>query len=132
MAGVEDERRHVVRDYLPVDDDERVDHAMISLASLPTDEVLNPNAVTAVLDLQEGADLESSLQPRGYRLLGRIPRIQESLVESVVSRYGALQKVMRATVEDLENIPGVDAATARMIKDGLARLAESSILDRYS
>jgi diadenylate cyclase len=39
---------------------------------------------------------------------------------------------MRATVEDLENIPGVDAATARMIKDGLARLAESSILDRYS
>jgi diadenylate cyclase len=94
--------------------------------------VLNPNAVTAVLDLQEGADLESSLQPRGYRLLGRIPRIQESLVESVVSRYGALQKVMRATVEDLENIPGVDAATARMIKDGLARLAESSILDRYS
>jgi diadenylate cyclase len=132
MAGVEDERRHVVRDYLPTDDDDRVDEAMIWLASLPTDQVLNPNAVTAVLDLQLGSDLESSLQPRGYRLLGRIPRIPLPLVESVVSRYGALQKVMRATVEDLETIPDVDAATARMIKDGLARLAESSILDRYS
>ena len=132
MAGVEDERRHVVRDYLPADDQDRVDEAMVSLASLPTDEVLNPNAVTAVLDLQEGADLESSLQPRGYRLLSRIPRIPEPLVESIVSRYGALQKIMRATVEDLEAVPDVDPATARTIKDGLARLAESSILDRYS
>lgn len=132
MAGVEDERRHVVRDYLPTDDEERVDEAMVSLASLPTDEVLNPNAVTAVLDLQVGSDLESSLQPRGYRLLGRIPRITEPLIESIISRYGALQKVMRATAEDLETVPDVDAATARMIKDGLARLAESSILDRYS
>ena len=132
MAGVEDERRHVVRDYLPTDDEDRVDEAMISLASLPTDEVLNPNAVNAVLDLQEGTDLESSLQPRGYRLLGRIPRIPESLVEAIVSRYGGLQKVMRATVEDLEVIPDVDPATARMVKDGLSRLAESSILDRYS
>ena len=132
MAGVEDERRHVVRDYLPVDDEERVDDAMVSLASLPTDEVLNPNAVTAVLDLQEGADLESSLQPRGFRLLSRIPRIPEPLIESIVSRYGALQKIMRATVEDLEAVPDVDPATARTIKDGLARLAESSILDRYS
>lgn len=132
MAGVEDERRHVVRDYLPSDDDDRVDEAMVSLASLPTDEVLNPNTVTAVLDLQGGADLESSLQPRGYRLLGRIPRIPESLVDAIVSRYGGLQKVMRATVEDLEAIPDLDPASARMVKDGLARLAESSILDRYS
>ena len=132
MAGVEDERRHVVRDYLPTDEEDRVDAAMVALASLPTDEVLNPNAVTAVLDLVEGADLESSMQPRGHRLLGRIPRISESLVEAIVSRYGGLQKVMRATAEDLETVPDVDQATARMIKDGLARLAESSILDRYS
>jgi diadenylate cyclase len=132
MAGVEDERRHVVRDYLPTEAEDRVDEAMVWLASLPTDEVLNANAVSAVLDLQDGADLESSLQPRGYRLLGRIPRLPEPLVEAIVSRYGGLQKVMRATVEDLEAIPDMDPGTARMVKDGLARLAESSILDRYS
>jgi diadenylate cyclase len=132
MAGVEDERRHVVRDYLPVDEEDGVDEAMVSLASLPTDEVLNANAVTAVLNLKEGSDLESSLQPRGYRLLARIPRIPEPVIEAIVSRYGGLQKVMRATAEDLEAVPGVDPVTARTVKDGLARLAESSILDRYS
>ena len=132
MAGVEDERRQVVRDYLPADDRDTVDEAMLALAFLPTDRVLDPAAVMTVLDLDDGGDLDSSLQPRGYRLLGRVPRLPESLVDAVVARYGTLQKVMRATVEDLESVPDVDPASARMVKDGLARLAESSILDRYS
>ena len=132
MAGVEDERRHVVRDYLPTDDPDSVDEAMLALAFLPTDRVLDPAAVMTVLDLDDGGDLDSSLQPRGYRLLGRIPRLPEALVDAVVRRYGTLQKVMRATAEDLESVPDVDPATARTVKDGLARLAETSILDRYS
>jgi len=32
----------------------------------------------------------------------------------------------------LEALEGVDSGGARMVKDGLARLAESSILDRYN
>ena len=132
MAGVEDERRQVVRDYIPTEDPDSVDEAMLALAFLPTDRVLDPAAVMTVVDLDEGNDLEASLQPRGYRLLGRIPRLPESLVDSVVRRYGTLQKVMRATAEDLEAVPDVDPLTARTIKDGLARLAETSILDRNS
>ena len=38
---------------------------------------------------------------------------------------------MRASVSDLVEVEGVGEARARAIKDGLARLAESSILDRY-
>jgi len=105
---------------------------MLALAFLPTDRVLDPAAVMTVLDLDDGGDLDSSLQPRGYRLLGRIPRLPEAVVDAVVRRYGTLQKVMRATAEDLESVPDVDPSTARTIKDGLARLAETSILDRYS
>ena len=39
---------------------------------------------------------------------------------------------MRATIDDLVDVEGVGTARARAIKDGLSRLAESSILDRYS
>ena len=85
-----------------------------------------------MLQLDRSVDLESSLQPRGYRLLARIPRLPESVINHVVARYGSLQKVMRATTEDLEVVHGVESGTARAVKDGLARLAESSILDRYS
>jgi diadenylate cyclase len=49
-----------------------------------------------------------------------------------VERYGTLQKLLRATVEDLQAVDGVESGVARSVKDGLARLAESSILDRYN
>ena len=39
---------------------------------------------------------------------------------------------MRATIDDLEDVEGVGEPRARAVKDGLARLAESSILDRYN
>jgi diadenylate cyclase len=132
MAGVEDERRYVVRDYLPEDDQVRADDAVAALGSLPTEKILSPQVVASVLDFGEGTDLESSIQPRGYRLLSRIPRLPDSTIVAIIARYGSLQKVMRAEAVDLEAIDGLDSSGARTVKDGLARLAESSILDRYS
>jgi diadenylate cyclase len=132
MAGVEDERRYVVRDYLPEDDQVRADDAVAALGSLPTERLLSPQVVASVLDFGEGTDLESSIQPRGYRLLARIPRLPDTTIAAIIARYGSLQKVMRAEAVDLESIDGLDSAGARTVKDGLARLAESSILDRYS
>jgi diadenylate cyclase len=49
-----------------------------------------------------------------------------------VAQFGSLQKIMRATVDDLDDVTGVGQARARAIKEGLSRLAETSILDRYS
>jgi diadenylate cyclase len=49
-----------------------------------------------------------------------------------VDRFGSLQKVMRATIDDLDDVEGVGEARARAIKDGLSRLTETSILDHYS
>jgi diadenylate cyclase len=132
MAGVEDERRYVVRDYLPEDDQVRADDAVAALGSLPTEKLLSPQVVASVLDFGEGTDLESSIQPRGYRLLSRVPRLPDGTIAAIIARYGSLQKVMRAEAVDLEAIDGLDSSGARTVKDGLARLAEASILDRYS
>jgi diadenylate cyclase len=43
-----------------------------------------------------------------------------------------LQTIMRASIDDLEQVDGVGEARARSVKEGLARLAEASILDRYN
>jgi diadenylate cyclase len=132
LAGVEDERRYVVRDYLPSEDAERAGEAVATLASLTTDALLVPQNVANVLEIGDAMGLETSLQPRGYRLLARIPRVPDAVIARIVARYGNLQKVMRATTEDLESVDGLEGGSARAVKDGLSRLAESSILDRYS
>ena len=66
-----------------------------------------------------------AVQPHGYRLLHKIPRLPELVADHVVERFAHLQKIMRAGVPDLVEVEGVGEARARAIKDGLARLAET-------
>jgi diadenylate cyclase len=133
IGNVEDDYRLAVRDYFHEEVSWHLAEVMAALAEMEMEHLLDPKAVAEILHLPEGAgDLDSHLQPRGYRMLARIPRLPDSVVESVVNRFGNLQKIMRATIDDLEEVEGVGETRARAIKDGLARLAESSILDRYS
>jgi diadenylate cyclase len=131
MAGVDDDRRHVILDYLPDDDQEWVEETLSELTQVRTELLLDTTQVGNLLRLSEGVDLDAGLQPRGYRLLSKIPRLADSVIAAIVDRFGTLQKVMRATVEDLESIDEVEELNARLVKDGLSRLAESSILDRF-
>jgi diadenylate cyclase len=133
MGGVEDDRRLVTKDYFHEGSDWHVDEALEALADLSTDDLLDLKAVGGALHLPDKQlDLEENLQPRGYRLLARIPRLPDPIVERIVTRFGSLQKIMRATIDDLDDVSGVGETRARAIKEGLSRLAEASILDRYS
>jgi len=133
LGQVEDDRRLVVLDYFHEESGWHIDQAMAALDAMGTEELLDLKAVSTALHLPgNDIDLDTHVEPRGYRLLSRLPRLPGSVVGNIVERFGTLQKILRATVEDLADVPGVGETRARAIKDGLARLAETSILDRYS
>jgi diadenylate cyclase len=132
MGGVEDDRRLVILDYFHEESDWHVGDALEALADLDTDDLLDLKIVSSMLHLSGSVDLDVSLQPRGYRLLAKIPRLPDGVIDKIVERFGNLQKIMRATIDDLDDVEGVGEARARAIKEGLSRLAESSILDRYN
>ncbi|HEY3142399.1 MAG TPA: DNA integrity scanning diadenylate cyclase DisA [Acidimicrobiales bacterium] len=133
LGQVEDDRRLVVLDYFHEESGWHIDQAMAALDAMGTEELLDLKAVSTALHLPgSDIDLDTHVEPRGYRLLSRLPRLPDSVVGNIVERFGTLQKTLRATVEDLADVPGVGDTRARAIKDGLARLAETSILDRYS
>jgi diadenylate cyclase len=134
MGGVADDRRLVIQDYFHEDAEWHLPEALEALAELETDDLLDLKSVAGALHLGSTGivDLDTHLQPRGHRLLARIPRLPEAIIERIIDRFGNLQKIMRATIDDLDDVEGVGEARARAIKEGLARLAESSILDRYS
>jgi diadenylate cyclase len=132
MGGVDDDRRFVIKDYFR-DKANLLDQAMETLSTFSTEDLLDLKNVAGVLHLPaESGELDASLQPRGYRLLSKIPRLPDVVVERIVQRFTNLQKILRATTDDLDDVEGVGSSRARSIKDGLARLAETSILDRYN
>ncbi len=133
MAGVEDERRLVVRDYFQSDMSWNLEQAIDTLSDLTIDELLDAEEVVQTLHLSgQTDDLDSSIEPRGYRILARIPRLPEDVAEKLVGQFGSLDKLTRASVPELAAVDGVGEHWAETIKDALSRIAESSILDRYS
>src|ERR1019366_4928766 len=82
MGGVDDDRRHVIRDYFRDDSSWHLDSALNALGDLTTEELLNLNVVSRVLNLPSGSNqLDTSAQPRGYRLLSKIPRLPYAVIE---------------------------------------------------
>jgi diadenylate cyclase len=53
------------------------------------------------------------------------------VIERLVEHFGGLQKLLAASIDDLQAVEGVGETRARSVREGLSRLAESSILERY-
>jgi diadenylate cyclase len=131
VGGVEEDRRLVAKDYFNAAPDFELVNVMRELGELDDEGLLDLNSVSGVLHLAHDAGIDSALQPRGFRLLHKIPRLPEAVSDHVVDRFHNLQKIMRAGLADLTEVEGVGDARARAIKEGLSRLAETSILERY-
>ena len=128
----------VVRDYCVMSTEEAEDWAVVvdsvidQLANLPSDELRDPTRVAGILRLPGSFhDAESGVEPRGYRLLHHLPRFSDTIIERIVDRFVNLQQIMRASITELEQVEGVGQTRAHSVKDGLARLAEASIFERY-
>jgi diadenylate cyclase len=131
IGGVEDDRRLVAKDYFVGGPDWGLTDVTARLSVLDTEQVLDLREVASVLRLPSDSTLDTAMQPRGFRLLNKIPRLPDVVADHVVERFSSLQKIMRAGVADLVEVEGVGDARARAIKEGLSRLAETSILERY-
>lgn len=131
VGGVGIERELVIRDY--VDTGRRpVEAVLDALAELDSTQLLDIAHIGRVLGLPgAGEALDAAVGPRGYRLLSKVPRLPVGVVDRLVGHFGGLQKLLAATTDDLMAVDGVGEQRARSIREGLSRLAESSILERY-
>ena len=111
---------------------QRADAALAALHGLSHEDLLGRIAVAGVLgfDPVPGA-LDLPVEARGYRLLHRLPRVSDSIIERIVERFVTLPQILQATLVELEKVGGVGEAKARTVKDGLSRMVEASILERY-
>ena len=132
-GGIAADRELVIRDYLDSARPDRGEHAVQdALAELDSAELLDLAHIARVLGLPGGGDtLDAAAGPRGYRLLSKVPRLPAAIVDRLVGHFGGLQKLLAAGIDDLMAVDGVGEQRARAVREGLSRLAESSILERY-
>ena len=105
---------------------------LAELDALVATELLDLVAVAKAARAHAGGEaLDVPVSPRGYRLLAKVPRLPGAVVDRLVDHFGSLQKLLAAGIDDLQAVEGVGESRARTVREGLSRLAESSILERY-
>ena len=131
VGGLGNDRELIIRDYLsnePSDAD--VEAALEGLIDLTSEELLDL-AIGARTVGFAADSLDASISPHGYRLLHKIPRLPGAIIDRLVDHFGSLQRMLAASIEDLMSVDGVGEGRAKAVREGLSRLAESSILERY-
>ncbi len=132
ITGVDAERELVVRDYLPGGRRKRTPESVLAdLESLSPTDLVDISMVAKALGLGQTEHLDGAVTPRGYRLLAKVPRLPSTVVDGLIAQFDTLQKLLSAGVEELQIVEGVGELRARSVREGLSRLAESSILERY-
>ena len=133
MAGVDADRELITRDYLPGGRRGRTaEQVLTELSDLSATDLLDLGLVASAMGFASAAEsLDGVTSPRGYRLLARVPRMPSPILDRVVQHFDGLQKLLAATVEDLQGVEGVGESRARSVREAISRLADASIIDRY-
>src|ERR1700678_1213344 len=132
MVGVAGDKAALVHDYLAEDTDEPFATAFEQLVRLPHQDLLDFGRLAELLGYDRKLNtLDYPVSPRGYRVLGRIPRLPKLVVTQIVTEFGGLDELLAAGDAELEAVEGVGEIRAKDIREGLRRLHEMNLVDRH-
>jgi diadenylate cyclase len=132
MVGVAADKAALVHDYLSQPSEESFALVLDSLARLPHQDLLDFGRLAELLGYDRKLNtLDHPTSPRGYRILGRVPRLPKLVIQAIVRDFGGLDDILAASDSELEAVEGVGDMRARDIREGLRRLQEINLVDRY-
>lgn len=128
VSGVDDENYLTLRDYMVFEEEdawqEAIERALGRLSRLSMDDLLEGERIAGILgyDMAREKKARHFLIPRGYRLLGKIPRLPTSVVDNIIDHFGEWQAILDADIDELDEVTGIGPARAQQIVTGLDRL----------
>ena len=131
LGDLPTEKAAVVYDYHVEGSPSRVHEALQALALIRYHDLLEYELL-AILGYPATVNpLDHAAAPRGYRVLSHVPRLPENVIRRVVATFDGLEGIVRASQRELEAVDGVGTTRAREIREGLRRLQEHNLVDRY-
>jgi diadenylate cyclase len=135
VMNVEEENELLIKDYIS---EEKLEEAITAeeiieeLRELNKDDMLNTREIRNILGHGGNVNsLDLLIDPRGYRILRKIPRLPMPVIENLVEEFGDLNEINVASLDELDEVEGVGEVRAQAIKDGLRRLRDQVLLDRH-
>lgn len=101
-----------------------VEFSVAPLAELSTSRLLEPLDVARAIGFAN-QHLDTRISAQGFRQLAQINRLPTAYIARLIEHFGNLQGIFAASTAELQEVEGVGESRARIIREGLTRLAES-------
>lgn len=97
------------------------------LGDVVTDDLYESRSVQSGLSLGE---MDDAVRPRGVRALAGVPRLPEAVKEALVGHFRDFQRLLTASVDELDQVEGVGTARAHQLRTYLDRLGQAGTIAR--
>src|SRR5450755_2820403 len=103
MLGTAAEKAALVHDYIAGQSDEEFAAVLEQIGRLGHQDLLDFGRLAELLGYDRKLNtLDYPVAPRGYRILGRIPRLPKLIVANIVRAFGGLDELLAASDPELE------------------------------
>ena len=129
IGGLEKEESLIIKDYV-VKKKKSPDKILEELKDLEYEELLKESSIAKLLGYEyfDNYD-EVAVYPKGYRILSKVPRMPNNIVENLVDSFKSFQHILAADIESLDEVEGIGEVRARTIKQSLKRMQEQFVFD---
>ena len=130
IGDLQDEELLMVKDYVVQTKKRQPEDAIEEIKKLSREDLMKSQIIAKILGYGDFDNYdEVGVYTKGYRLLNKIPRMPNSIVENLVKSFKSFQHILAADIPQLDEVDGIGEVRARTIKQSLRRMQEQFVFD---
>ena len=130
VGDLEEEETLIVRDYIASGKRRTAEKVMADIKELDYEDLMKEQVIAKLLGYENFDNYdEVGVYTRGYRIINKIPRMPNNIVENLIKSFKSFQHILLADIEALDEVEGIGEVRARTIKQSLKRMQEQFVFD---
>ncbi|WP_223595907.1 DNA integrity scanning diadenylate cyclase DisA [Neobacillus bataviensis] len=130
LTELEEEIMLIIKDYA-YDRDVKAREVLQRMQVLANSGAIEDMVLLKLMGYLGYVHLDENKNPRGYRILNKIPRLPAIIIENLITCFDELSNIISATVEELDEVEGIGEVRAKKIKEGFKLIKERLYTDRH-
>ena len=120
----------IIKDYIAPGKKRTPEKVLNEVISLEYEDLMNSQIIAKILgyEIFDNYD-EVGVYTKGYRILDKIPRMPNNIVENLIKKFKSFQHILSADIPELDDVEGIGEVRARTIKQSLKRMQEQFVFD---
>lgn len=130
IGGLIKEEKLIIKDYIAPGKKRTNDKIYNQLVELEYEDLMKQQIIANLLGYEDFENYdELAVYPKGYRILNKIPRMPNNIVENLVKSFKTFQHILIADIPTLDEVEGIGEVRAKNIKQSLRRMQEQFVFD---